>query len=56
MNPIGRYSQYIMFALAVALVVTGLETEALVAAAGGLAIAARQIWKRWKQEREGRDD
>lgn len=56
MNPIARHPQYILFALAVALVVTGLETEALVAAAGGLAIAGRQIWKRYKRERDGEDD
>ena len=56
MNPIARYPQYILFALAVALLVVGLSTEALVAAAGGLAIAGRQMWKRWKREREGRDD
>ena len=56
MNPIARYPQYILFALAVAFVVTGLETEAVVAAAGGLAIAGRQIWKRYKRERDGEDD
>ena len=56
MNPIARYPQYILFALAVAFVVMGLETEALVAAAGGLAIAGRQIWKRYKRERDGEDE
>ncbi len=56
MNPIARYPQYILVALAVAFVVTGLEIEALVAASGGLAIAGRQIWKRYKRERDGEDD
>ena len=53
MNPISRYAQYILFALAVAFLATGLTTEALVAAAGGLAIAIRQIWKR---RNRGKDD
>ena len=55
MNPIARYAHYILFALAAALVVTGLMTEAVVVAAGGLAIAGRQIWKRRKRGKKGRD-
>ena len=55
MNPIARYPHYILFALAAAFVVTGLTTEAVVVAAGGLAIAGRQIWKRRKRGKNGRD-
>ena len=55
MNPIARYDQYILFALAAAFIVTGLTTEAVVAAAGGVAIAARRIWKRRKRGKNGRD-
>ena len=50
-----RYPHYILFALAVAFVVTGLTFEALAAAAGGTAIAARQIWKRRKRGKNHRD-
>ena len=55
MNPIARYSHYILFALAAALIVTGLTTEAVVVAAGGLAIAGRQIWKRRKRAKNDRE-
>ncbi len=55
MNPIVRYPHYILFALAVAFVVTGLTTEAVVVAAGGTAIAVRQIWKRRKRDKNDRD-
>ncbi|MCH8103832.1 MAG: hypothetical protein IIB28_11835 [Chloroflexi bacterium] len=55
MNPIARYPQYLLFALAVAFVVTGLTTAAVAAAAGGTAIAVRQMWKRRKRDKNGRD-
>ncbi len=54
MNPIARYAHYILFALAAAFIVTGLTTEAVVVAAGGLAIAGRQIWKRRKHGKDRR--
>ena len=56
MNPISRYAHYILFALAVAFLATGLSTEALVAAAGGLAIAIRQIWKRRNRDKNDEDE
>ncbi len=55
MNPIARYPHYFLFALAVAFAVTGLTTVALVAAAGGTAIAVRQTWKRRKRGKNDRD-
>ncbi len=55
MNPIARYAHYILFALAAAFIVTGLTTEAVIVAAGGLAIAGRQIWKRRKGGKNRRD-
>lgn len=56
MNPIARYPHYILFALAVAFVVMDLTTEAVIVAAGASAIAARQIWKRGKRGKKGRDE
>ena len=55
MNPMARYPHYILFALAAAFVVTGLTGEALVVAAGGIAIAASKIWKRRKRGKDDRD-
>ena len=56
MNPIARYPHYILFALAAAFAITGLTTAAVVVAAGASAIAIRQMLKRGRRGKNGRDE